>query len=198
MTKIGYGYVDHRRPDGTQPWLDDYMTWAAAYTLDQGFESARVSAEWKALFPVARMGKGALNSNWCWQAATDFKLGLHPDDGSLWPTINDWWAAYMPDAQGKTCNTPEMASAIGVSGPGDMRGRPDSSSSYVAQMSMALAVAVDLDIDGAKEAWDIYIGATGERSELPDFRGSPRFAIVPRTYQPEMAAPPKSPSLTVE
>jgi hypothetical protein len=197
-TKNNYGYGDHRRPDGTQPWMDDYMTWALAYTLDQGYENARVSANWKSLFPVARMGQGSLNSNWCWQAATDFKLGLHPDDGSLWPTINDWWAAYMPDAQGMTCNTKEIASAIGVSGPGDMRGRPESSSSYVAQMGMALGAAVDLGVEGARDAWDIYGGATGERNAYPDFRGSPRFAIVPRTYQPEMGSRPRAPKVSVE
>jgi hypothetical protein len=198
VIKNNYGYGDHRRPDGTQPWMDDYMTWAAAYTVDQGYESALVSARWKALFPVARMGQGSLNSKWCWQAATDFKLGLHPEDGSLWPTINDWWAAYMPEAQGLTCNTPEISSAIGVSGPGDMRGRPGVNDYYVAQMSMALAAAVDLGVEGAREAWDIYSGASGERTEFPDFRGSPRYAITPRSYQPELASRPKAPRVVVE
>jgi hypothetical protein len=191
--KNNYGYGNHRTPDGTQPWMDDYMTWAMYYTLSQGYESARPSAEWKALFPVARMGHGSLNSQWCWQAATEFKLGEHPADGSLWPTINDWWAAYMPAAQGKACNTQAMADAIGVAGPGDMLGRPRSSSSYVAQMSMALAAAVDLDIPGADIAWAIYSGATGERNEFPDFRGSARFAIVPMHDERRSWSRPKAP-----
>ena len=107
-----------------------------------------------------------------------------PGRFSLWTTINDWWAAFMPEAQGKACNTREIAEAIGVSGPGDMRGRPGSATSYVAQMGMALATAVDLGAEGAAEAWGIYSGAAGERKVFPDFRGRPQFGIVPVGHLP--------------
>ena len=189
--KNNYGHGRHASTSGT--WMEDYMGWALAYSLDQGYESARVSAEWKARFPVARMGHGELNSRWCWQAAASYALVDRPVEGGVWPTINDMWAASYPGAQGLVCNTPAMASALGLTGPGDMTGRPTSAGSYLAQMSMALAAAVDLNIPGAKAAWDIYGGATGERNAFPDYRGSPRFAIVPRGYQPGIGSRPKPP-----
>jgi hypothetical protein len=176
----------------SKPWMDDYVTWATGYTLGLGYETIRPAAEWKARYPIARMGKGQLSSNWCWQAAADYSFGGTQGD-SCWASINDWWAEWQPNAVGKVCNTQAMADAIGVSGPGDMLGRPGSSSSYVAQLAMGLAVAVDMDMEGARDAWNIYIGVTGERNRFPDFRGEPRFALFPRTYNPVGGTLPRPP-----
>ncbi len=149
------------------PWMDDYLSWAAGYTVQLGFESARPFAQWKAYFPVQRM----INKDYCWILATTYRLRMHPPESSQadsWAesyrlTFNDF-AKKKVDPNSVACGSAEMADAMGLA-PGEMAGGGNTSGGYPANLQPALAVAVDLGVPGADEAWAKF--QARPRSKIP-------------------------------
>jgi hypothetical protein len=143
------------------PWEDDFLTWAATYTVQLGFEDMRAFARWKAAFAVQRM----INPDYCWILATPYHIYITNPDKSL---VRNWgdalkntfreYAKREWDPSQFQCGGSEMAQALGLNAAGAMMGganRPDDS--YPANMQPALAAAVDLGVPGADEAWAKFL-----------------------------------------
>jgi len=137
------------------PWMDDFLTWAAGYTVQLGFERARPFAEWKANFPVQRM----INKDYCWILATTYRIEMRNADDT---TVRGWKDAYRltfnrfakkkVDPDSVACGSEEMADAMGLS-VGEMAGGAMAKGGYPANMQPALATAINLGVPSAEEAW---------------------------------------------
>ena len=164
------------------PWMDDFFTWAIGFVVGLGYQEAKPLLDWKAKFPVQRMGFN--ESGYCWVMAAPFHLLVAPDKNSaMFSTIQEAYANTngqdIPfgggfDDFGTACGSQEMADALGISF-GAMRGN-NSPTSFIAQMQMALAAAVESGIPGADDAWKRFINRVG----VPSYDRLPAFAIVPR------------------
>jgi hypothetical protein len=73
------------------------------------------------------------------------------------------------------CDSPAMATALGLASPGEMWGFAKTPDGYPANLQPALAAAVDAGVEGAAGAWQRYAA----RAAKPDFGGYPNWAIVP-------------------
>lgn len=171
-------HVALRASDDTHavaPWMDDYLTWAAQYAVQLGFDEFRSFARWKAVFPVQRM----INPDYCYVLATKYYMMVMESQHRF---FDSWAKAYVGNVpkqyrtdQRLECGSDEMASALKLKRAGEMMGDAESPEGYPAQMQPALAAAVDAGVPGAAEAWAKF------RSRPVQPRGGidPRWNIVP-------------------
>lgn len=143
------------------PWMDDFLTWAAGYVAQLGFEDARPFAKWKAYYPVQRM----INPDYCWILASSYRMIYENPDLS---PVQSWAEAYrltlafseqqqVVDPSEQPCGGGAMGAALHQpSGKMFSSGNPGG---YAANLQPALAVAVDFDVPGAKAAWDKFEAA---------------------------------------
>lgn len=158
------------------PWMDDYLTWAAGYVVQLGFEVARPFAQWKAEYPVQRM----INPGYCWIMATPYRMIAQHPDGSFFTSWADTYkatfefAAKVAPPPGLQCGGSEMARMLNVL-PGEMMGGAQSPGGYPGNLQPALAAAVDLNVKGARDAWEKFQA----RPVKPRDGMAPQWDIVP-------------------
>ena len=166
-----------RKGRGIPPWMDDFITWAAEYTVKLGFDEWKPFAKWKTYFPVQRM----INPNFCWILASPYHLLVENPDQSFIASWSEFYrqnlvkkAKTQVDPKTLKCGSDEMAEALGAK-PGEMLGNAKAREGYPAQMQPALAAAVDAGEPGAKEAWAKFQA----RGVKPGKGVDPRWNIVP-------------------
>jgi len=158
------------------PWMDDFLTWAAQYAVELGFDEWRPFARWKAYFPVQRM----INPGYCYVMATKYYLTVMDSPHHFLDSWADLFVHNVPKpfrepGQRPQCASGDMAAAFKLHRDGEMAGDSISPGGYPAQMQPALAAAVDAGVPGATEAWQKF------RSRPMQPRGGvlPQWAIVP-------------------
>ncbi len=169
------------RPQDTNaiaPWMDDFLTWAAQYTVQLGFDEFRPFARWKAAFPVQRM----INPDYCYVMATKYYMMMKSSEHVF---LNSWADAYVAnfpkeyreanDPRKLECADSEMAKVFKLRRAGEMMGNSDDPGGYPAQMQPALAAAVDAGVPGAEEAWSKF----RHRPVQPSIGVAPQWMIVP-------------------
>lgn len=140
------------------PWMDDFYTWSMGYLVDLGFDAVEMR-NWKARFPVGRMGV----TDYCYIHASAYRLKVGPDSDTWWP---DFATLYRQNF-GDTGDCPLGA---------EMEGYSDSPAGFPSNLRPALAAAVDARVPGAKAAWE-RLAATAVQ---PDYSDYPNWAVVPR------------------
>jgi hypothetical protein len=166
-----------RQSDDAQsvaPWMDDFLTWAAQYTVELGFDDFRPFARWKAYNPVQRM----INPDFCYVFGTKYWIRVMDGPHSFLPSWSELYFRGAPkefrDTRPK-CGSEEMATALKLR-PGEMMGDSRSPAGYPAQMQPALAAAVDAGVPGATQAWEKFRA----RPIRPQGGVDAQWAIVPR------------------
>ncbi len=128
---------------------------------------------WKAKFSANRM----LAPGYCWILGAIYSLNLR--DSATAPFYASFAQAYEAsrpaNLAGLTCNSPEMAKALGLK-LGEMTGYSSVYLGFPSNMQPALAYAVDSDYADSIPAWQRFM----QRSVKPDYAMYPEFAIVPR------------------
>lgn len=177
------------------PWQDDFLTWSFGHLVELGFDKALPILRWKAKYPVGRM----TTPGFCWIQASAYHLQFRPSPNE--PLFKDLATMYafnfggqhisneskrLKHPQGlkyidQPCGSKEQsdwmrAATKGHWSAGRMSGFSDSVLGYPANMQPALAVAVDAGVPNAEAAWERF----QSRSDQPDYRKAPGWAIVPR------------------
>ena len=161
--------------DSVAPWMDDYLTWAAGYAVQLGFDEFKPFVRWKGVFAVQRM----TNPDYCWVMATKYYMKVMDAPHRF---IDSWAKAFTANLpkdirdSGKqiACGSDEMARAFKIRA-GEMMGDSNSPDGYPAQMQPALAAAVDAGVPGATEAWSRY----KSRPVQPRGGIDPKWDILP-------------------
>ncbi len=144
--------------DELAPWMDDFYTWTMGYLVDLGFDAVAMR-DWKARFPVGRMGI----KDYCYIKAAVYELTVGLSNDHWWP---DFATLYR-----------ENFGAIGDCPPGaELEGYADSPTGYPSNLRPALAVAVDARIPGAKDAWHRLMTSAVQ----PVYSDYPNWAVMPR------------------
>lgn len=167
------------------PWMDDFFTSAVGHAYDLGFDAAKPLLDWKAKFSVGRMTAPGV----CWITGAIYDLTIRDSETTpVYDTLAECYTKRLGDAfMALPCAGPEMASAWGAAGPGDMACISNSYGGWVSNMQPALAYAVDSGIANAKTAWDTFMS----RTVKPDYSLGGEFNILPRpTSQPIQGATP--------
>ena len=159
-------------------WMDDYLTWAAGYLVELGFNEAIPFRNWKTKFPVDRMS----GSSYCWQVATPSQLKM--GEGLVWyPDIATVYQNNFPAAlTSLTCGTSAYADWIRVNRneagfqSNEMMPYGDSTEGHPMKLQIALAIAVDAGTANADIGWNRLI----TRANQPNYATNPKYAIVPR------------------
>jgi hypothetical protein len=156
--------------------MDDFLTWAAGYTVGLGFEDWRPFARWKAYFPVQRM----INPDYCYVMATKYYINVMDGPHHFFPSWADAFVGNIPkqyrdNARNMKCGSDDMMAAFKLHREGEMAGDSPSPGGYPAQMQPALAAAVDLGVPGATQAWEKF----RSRPVQPKQGIQPQWAIVP-------------------
>lgn len=157
------------------PWMDDFLTWAAQYTVQLGFDEFKPFARWKGYFPVQRM----INPDYCYVMATKYYIRVMGDPHNFFKSWAEAYVANLPkeyrNGEKLDCASEEMARAYKLKRAGEMVGGGDSPGGYPAQMQPALAAAVDAGVPGAVEAWAKF----KSRPAKPRGGVEPKWAVVP-------------------
>jgi len=158
------------------PWMDDFLTWAAQYAVDLGFDDWRGFARWKAYFPVQRM----INPDFCYVMATEYYLLVMDSPHRFTRNWADFFvrnlpAEYRDPSRRPKCDSDEMAAIFKLRRPGEMAGGAYTPGGYPSQMQPALAAAVDAGIPGATQAWEKFEA----RPVKPQGGVQPQWDIVP-------------------
>lgn len=183
-----YGALKHSWVDGkVSPWMDDFFTWSLGSIVDLGYDSAKPLLQWKAKFPVKRMGfTNKTPDAYCWIYGAAYQLHVTTKENTkadMFKTIEEVYnytgtversAIKHPDL---ACNSPEQNAALKLP-PNVMTGYPNSPEGFPANMQPALATAAsdDVNIEKAKDAWLRF----ESRGMKPDYTKHPVWAIVPR------------------
>jgi hypothetical protein len=142
--------------DSVAPWMDDYLTWAAQYAVQLGFDEFRAFARWKAVAPVQRM----INPDYCYIMASKYYMKVMDRPHHFISNWADAYVANLPkdarEGPHVSCGSDEMARLFKLKRAGEMMGDSNSPGGYPAQMQPALAAAVDAGVPGARQAWDKY------------------------------------------
>ena len=158
---------------GIAPWQDDFFTAAIGHASELGFDKAKTLLQWKAKFPVSRMG----GTGYCWIDASIYKMIVRDTPTSA--TYTDIATAYnkseTPAVLATTCASAAMANALGKR-TGEMVGYADSIDGFPSYLQGALAYSVDAGVPGANTAWSVFIN----RAIKPDYTGGAQFDILPR------------------
>lgn len=173
------------------PWMDDFFTWAMGALVDLGFDDAKEIHAWKSKFPVQRMGFGSNEAKiYCWILGSAYQLRISNAKGeAMYQTIDEVYRMNnrVPDNRGTInlddkelpCASQAQANAKSLQFE-EMIGYGKAPAGFPSNMRPALAVAVDSGIDGAREAWKLFI----ERKTKPSYNEYPVWAVVPRSYKP--------------
>jgi hypothetical protein len=141
-----------------KPWMDDFYTWTMGYLVDLGFDAVEMR-DWKAIFPVGRMG----TEDYCYIKGAAYRLVVGTSNDDWWP---DFSTLYTQNFD------PFESCAPGQ----EMEGYPDFAAGYPSNLRPALATAVDAGIAGAGEAWNLLITSAVQ----PDYRDYSNWAVIPR------------------
>jgi hypothetical protein len=176
----GYGAMAPNNYDFPihSPWMDDFFTSVMGVLVEIGYNTARPVRDWKAKFPVQRMGFDLTNpTDFCWNYATQyrFQAALLKSD-PMFPTIKDVYIN-STSLSSSPCGGQQQITAWGLADSNDMIGGSNSATGYPSDMQPALAMAADSGIAGAANAWNRF----DARSVKPNYSTEPQFAIVPRT-----------------
>ena len=161
--------------DSAAPWMDDYLTWAAQYAVQLGFDEFRGFARWKGVFAVQRM----INPDYCYVMASKYYMKVMDRPHHFLP---DWASAFVAnlpkdarDGPKPDCGSETMARLFKLKQPGEMMGDASSPGGYPAQLQPALAAAVDAGVPGATDAWTKY----KKRPVQPRGGIEPKWDILP-------------------
>ncbi|MET1257128.1 hypothetical protein [Aliikangiella maris] len=175
-----YSYPTH------SPWMDDFFTWSIGHLVELDFSQALSLLEYKAKFPVQRMGFGIEGgSGYCWIFSPAYHILVAPSANDvMFSTIaevyNNTNGQDIPYGGGffdynLPCGSVEQAEAIGLQ-KGEKIGYSSSPVGYPSNLQIALAVAKDSGISGSADAWKRFIN----RSVKLDYSYYPIYEIVPR------------------
>jgi hypothetical protein len=160
------------------PWEDDFFTWSVGYVQGLGDVNALPLLRWKSIFPVGRMTA----PGFCWIIAAAYTLQVRdPETRDFYTDFAKVYDAALPQkikfhGSGKLeCGSAEMATALGLRGPGDMFQNSHGTDGFPAYMQPALAAAVDAGVKGAQSAWKLF----ESRPIKPDYTKAPGWDIVP-------------------
>ncbi|VAW34091.1 hypothetical protein MNBD_GAMMA01-200, partial [hydrothermal vent metagenome] len=95
-TANNIGALPHRNSlDTAAPWMDDFFTWAVAYTVELGYTEFSPMLEWKAKYPVERMASA--DGFYCWIFGGVYQLSIgiagNANDPNNW--YQDLGEAYL-------------------------------------------------------------------------------------------------------
>ena len=176
------GFLEARTYDGAGvvPWMDDFFTHTLTWMVAMGFDEAAPMLAYKSTFPVGRV----VDPGFCWVFASASALFVRDDDTSpYYDSFAELYeASVAPEIAALECGSAAMFDAAGLPA-GAMDGYPFSPTGYPANLRPALAAAVDAGIDGAEEAWSMFV----DREVKPtpaDYADYPNFAIVPHSEWP--------------
>ena len=142
------------------PWMDDFYTMSMGYLVDLGFSQATEVRDWKAKFPLGRMG----TTDYCYIKAAAYHLTVGTSNTNWYP---DFATLYQQNF-GANTSCPEGAL---------MTGYPDLPTGYVANLTPALATAVDAGLPGAVTAWNRMVNS----QKQPNYNDNPIWGISPRS-----------------
>ena len=150
-------------------WMDDFYTWAYGHLVELGFPQAQKMRDWKAKFPVGRMGIGT--NEFCYVYGTPYRFAAGIGEvvngvGIPYPDFLTFYQKNYPLESQNPCPAPSINNMIGYS---------YSPTGYPSNMRPALAIAVDAGVTGAQAAWDRFVIGS-----QPDFRNESQFAVIPR------------------
>ena len=157
-------------------WQDDFLTWSVANLVELGFSNAKPFADWKAKFPVQRLGEGYSGNPWCWTLATTYLLNGVYSGGVFTDSMTTLWNSNHSSYKNLECASSGFQSAAGLK-VGEMDGYahvPDGRPSII---GAAISAASTLGISGADAAWSSYYA----RGVKPNYRAYPNWALVPRS-----------------
>ncbi len=173
----GPGALGYNNGRGIAPWMDDFFTSAVGRARELGFSKAAPLLNWKASFSANRM----LAPGYCWILGAIYSLNLRDSASAAFYTsyAQAYEASRPASVAGLTCNSPEMARALGLK-LGEMTGYSAVYLGFPSNMQAALAYAADSDYAASIPAWQRFM----QRSVKPDYSMYPEFAIVPRRAIP--------------
>ena len=160
------------------PWMDDFYTWMTGELVELGFTNAVTLRNWKAMFPVGRMGQSS--TEYCWVHGSAYHLTVGTSNSVWWPDFRTLYVQNFPTQSQSACPSDPSTTA--------MDGYPDSPTGYPSNLRPALAIAVDSGVTGASQAWQRLVGSKTQ----PDYSNNPIWAIVPRG-----TVGPPQPSITL-
>lgn len=173
----GPGALGYNNGRGIAPWMDDFFTSAVGRARELGFSKAAPLLNWKASFSANRV----LDPGYCWILGAIYSLNLRDSASAAFYTsyAQAYEASRPASVAGLTCNSPEMAKALGLK-LGEMTGYSAVYLGFPSNMQAALAYAADSDYAASIPAWQRFM----QRSVKPDYAMYPEFAIVPRRAIP--------------
>lgn len=156
-------------------WMDDFFTWTVNQLVAMGFDKAIPIRDFKARYPLGRMGKMPGDGGWCWAWAAPYQTVNGNDISDTFTSAynaNSSEEGWIPMSQ--------------CPGPGaDIHKYPSNPQGYVEILGAALTAAVDAGLPNADEAWALF----ESRARRPDWNNQgPDFAIVP--YHVAMSTDP--------
>lgn len=146
------------------PWMDDFYTWMTGHLVELGFIEAKPLRDWKARFPVERMG-GTGNNGYCYIHAATYRLVVGPAKDQWWPDFATLYRENFTDNLNAPCRD-------GL----EMEGYAHSPTGFPSNLRPALAIAVDAGVAGAESAWKRFVSSAVQ----PDYSNYPNFALQPR------------------
>lgn len=169
----GNGAIVYNNNRGVAPWMDDFFTSAIGRARELGYVKAAPLLNWKAKFTANRM----LAPGYCWILGAIYSLNIRDSATSAFYTnfAQAYEASRPATVAGLTCNSPEMAKALGLK-VGEMTGYSSVYLGFPSNMQPALAYAADSDYADSIAAWNQFM----LRTVKPDYSMYPEFAILPR------------------
>lgn len=176
--KLHFALPPVRGPIEVSPWQDDFLTWAAGYVVQLGYNNALPFLRWKAEYPTQRM----INPDYCWILGAPYRMEVQKPDFSYFTNWKDAYRATFlkfvrngATPETTPCNSEEMAAAFKLGHVGEMTGYANTTQGFPSNMQPGLAAAVDSGIPGAKEAWAKFEA----RAIKPNYNDEPEWDVVP-------------------
>jgi hypothetical protein len=179
------GIISPREGSGFSPWMQNFFNFAIARLVELDFPDAQGLVDFFARYNTGTLIEG----EFCWVFATRYNLSIRPSvDEPLYASYLQVYEASVGEAtRSLGCGTEAMASKLGVpfgafddnaSGPYSRR----------ANLQPAVAMMATVGAPGGKDAWRFF----SSRTNLPDYRSYPNFAVVPRdaASEPPGSLPP--------
>ncbi|WP_423820829.1 Ig-like domain-containing protein [Salinisphaera sp. SPP-AMP-43] len=170
---LGGASTNHGDNDAITFWEDDYIHAAVDFIVEMGYTDWSPIRDFFCTQNVMRF------SEMCYQFSSEYDLQVcNTSFGTI--SVDTYPDALKLDHHnydgyigGEVCGTFAHGKDCDV---GDFGDYPGSPTGYAAQMQPSLAGAVNAELNGADEAWDVFMS---QRSTYPNFTRQPQFAVVP-------------------
>lgn len=177
---------------GSGIFQEDFATQSIGRNVELGFTEFLPLLEYRSMGVKGRLTSGA---EYCWQMATAYNIRYKETENS--PEYTSWGQAYQKTMDqavlAAQCGTVEMGAAIG-DGLNAMRGYPDGTEGYPANLQPAVAYCATFGMPSGSDAWTVF----DARAKKPNYNTGPQFAIVPRaTISAEIPETPPTQDTTI-